>query len=191
MSTKKEKAKDLIDADEKQPGEEERPLAKFQGSKEEGHKVELLNHSALKTIFRTDCDQQANDLMAHCLKVLNSSESGSAGEVNDERTFMFSIIADIAPRDPVERMLAVQMAATHVAAVRSARWLGATETIPQAQLHYNGYNKLMRTFTTQMEALRKHRSGGKQTVTVQHVNVEDGGQAIVGNVETGGPKHEK
>ena len=34
--------------------------------------------------------------------------------------------------------------------------------------------------------LRKHRNGGKQTVTVQHVNVEDGGQAIVGNVDAGG-----
>ena len=48
------------------------------------------------------------------------------------------------------------------------------------------FNKLMRTFTAQMEALRKHRHGGKQTVTVQHVNVEDGGQAIVGTVEAGG-----
>jgi hypothetical protein len=37
-----------------------------------------------------------------------------------------------------------------------------------------------------MEALRKHRNGGKQTVTVQHVNVEDGGQAIVGDVQSGG-----
>ncbi len=33
-----------------------------------------------------------------------------------------------------------------------------------------------------MEALRKHRTGGKQTVTVQHVNVQGGGQAIVGDV---------
>jgi hypothetical protein len=38
-----------------------------------------------------------------------------------------------------------------------------------------------------LEALRKHRNGGvKQTVTVQHVNVEDGGQAIVSNVQAGG-----
>ena len=54
------------------------------------------------------------------------------------------------------------------------------------QAHYSGYNKLCRTYSAQMEALRKHRNGGKQTVVVQHVNVNDGGQAIVGNVETGG-----
>jgi len=38
----------------------------------------------------------------------------------------------------------------------------------------------------QMETLRKHRNGGKQTVTVQHVNVSDGGKAIVGDVSHGG-----
>ena len=63
--------------------------------------------------------------------------------------------------------------------------------IDQTNLHYNGYTKLCRAYTGQMEALRKHRNGGKQTVTVQHVNVEDGGQAIVGNVETGGRGDER
>ena len=43
----------------------------------------------------------------------------------------------------------------------------------------------MRTFTTQMEALRKYRTGGEQKVTVQHVTVNEGGQAVVGNVATG------
>ncbi len=47
-------------------------------------------------------------------------------------------------------------------------------------------NKLTRSFAAQMEALRKHRNGGKQTVTVQHVKVSEGGQAIVGNVQAGG-----
>ncbi|MEH6648333.1 hypothetical protein [Sulfitobacter sp.] len=55
----------------------------------------------------------------------------------------------------------------------------------QVKAHYSGFNKLARTYTAQMEALRKHRNGGRQTVTVQHVNVENGGQAIVGNVQTG------
>jgi hypothetical protein len=33
-----------------------------------------------------------------------------------------------------------------------------------------------------MEALKRYRSGDEQKVTVQHVHVSDGGQAIVGNV---------
>ena len=43
-------------------------------------------------------------------------------------------------------------------------------------------NKLARTFAAQVEALKRYRTGGEQTVTVQHVSVSDGGQAIVGNV---------
>ncbi len=47
------------------------------------------------------------------------------------------------------------------------------------------FNKLMQTFMAQMEALKRYRSGGEQKVTVQHVNVSEGGQAIVGNVTQG------
>lgn len=50
---------------------------------------------------------------------------------------------------------------------------------------------MARFYATQMEALRKHHNGGKQTVTVQHVNVEGGGQAIVGNVAAGGAANGK
>jgi hypothetical protein len=33
-----------------------------------------------------------------------------------------------------------------------------------------------------MEALKRYRTGGEQKVTVHHVSVDEGGQAIVGNV---------
>jgi hypothetical protein len=46
----------------------------------------------------------------------------------------------------------------------------------------NGLTKLTRTYAAQMEALRRYRSGGEQKMTVQHVHVAEGGQAIVGNV---------
>ncbi|MGN6392978.1 MAG: hypothetical protein ACTHM9_12115 [Gemmatimonadales bacterium] len=42
--------------------------------------------------------------------------------------------------------------------------------------------RLMRTFTAQVAALKDYRSKGHQTVTVQHVQVSEGGQAIVGDV---------
>src|SRR5262245_7016680 len=41
----------------------------------------------------------------------------------------------------------------------------------------------MRTFTNQIETLKRYRSGAQQTVKVEHVY--EGGQAIVGNVQTG------
>lgn len=47
--------------------------------------------------------------------------------------------------------------------------------------------KLMAVYTKQIEALNKHRGKGQQKITVKHVNVEAGGQAIVGNVEARKP----
>ena len=44
-------------------------------------------------------------------------------------------------------------------------------------------NKLSRTYTALLEALNRHRGKGQQKMTVEHVHVYEGGQAIVGNVE--------
>ena len=159
---------------------------KFGGSASEGHTVTLTRDGALSAIFGNADPDQASAFLSHCLKVLRADEAGDGGEANDERLFLLSIIRDMAPRDAVERMLAVQMAATHVATIRAGRWMATSDNLPQLEAHYTGFNKLARTFAAQVEALRKHRTGGKQVVTVQHVNVADGGQAIVGNVQTGG-----
>ena len=129
----------------------------------------------------------AEALLEACANV-----SGSKEGLERDKSKALAIVAEIAPQEGIEAMLATQMAAVHVTAMRQSRLLATSETIPQFDAHEKAFNKLMRTFTAQMEALRKYRHGGKQTVTVQHVNVEDGGQAIVGNVEAGGRgRHEK
>jgi hypothetical protein len=43
-------------------------------------------------------------------------------------------------------------------------------------------NKLSRTYATLVEALNRHRGKGQQKVTVEHVHVHAGGQAVVGVV---------
>ena len=162
---------------------------KVSGSARTGHKIELAQDSALCRIFGTSDKMQANALLSHCLKPLKADEASDEHPGNDERIFMLSVIRDLAPRDPVERMLAVQMAATHVATIRAGRSMATADNLPQLEAHYTGFNKLARTFAAQVEALRKHRNGGKQVVLVQHVNVADGGQAIVGHVQAGGGVH--
>lgn len=159
---------------------------KLNGSPEDGQNITVADENALKTIFGTKHAEMANALLSHCFKVLKGNEASDEFPAHDERSFMLTAVAEIQPRDTFERMLVVQMAATHVAMIRSGRWLAHTENVEQVKTHYAGYTKLARVYVAQMEALRKHRTGGKQTVTVQHVNVEDGGQAIVGNVDAGG-----
>ena len=51
----------------------------------------------------------------------------------------------------------------------------------------NASAKMMDAFQKGTLALHKLRTGGTQTVTVQHVNVSDGGQAVVtGGFSSGG-----
>ena len=101
---------------------------------------------------------------------------------------MLSVIEGIEPRDQLEAMLASQMAAVHLSMMTFARRLTHVETIPQQDSAERAFTKLARTFSAQMEALKRYRTGGEQKVTVQHVTVSEGGQAIVGNVTQGGGK---
>jgi hypothetical protein len=66
-----------------------------------------------------------------------------------------------------------------------------TQFNPQQDSAERAFNKLTRTFTTQVEALKRYRTGGEQKVVVEHVTVNAGGQAIVGAVGTGGGCTEK
>jgi hypothetical protein len=109
-----------------------------------------------------------------------TSQGGAANE--ETVNFMLSVIKGIKPRDQVEAMLAAQMAAVHLSAMTFARRLAHVENIPQQDSAERAFNKLTRTFASQMEALKRYRTGGEQKVTVQHVTVGEGGQAIVGNV---------
>ena len=89
-------------------------------------------------------------------------------------------VTGIGARDETEGMLATQMVATHFAAISALRRLKASETIPQQDSNGNLAVKLLRTFTSQIEALQRYRGKGQQRVTVEHVHVNSGGQALVG-----------
>ena len=105
---------------------------------------------------------------------------------------MLSVIKGIEPRDQTEALLAAQMAAIHMASVTMASRLAHVENLPQQDSAERARSKLTRTFATQVEALRRYRTGGQQEVTVEHVTVEKGGQAIEAKgspgpgIETGG-----
>ena len=101
----------------------------------------------------------------------------SDGEFSEARLNQaFALVCGIAPQDPVEGMLAAQMAAVHTA---------NANTYMESELSEKAFNRLSRTFVAQMEALKKYRTGGEQKMTVEHVHVHGGGQAIVGNVQRG------
>src|SRR5437016_12381081 len=62
----------------------------------------------------------------------------------------------------------------------------ANQTFEGKKESLNQANKLSRTYVTLLEALNRHRGKGQQKVTVEHVHVHAGGQAVAGMVETPG-----
>jgi hypothetical protein len=122
------------------------------------------------------------DFSCALLDQLAHASSKGAKVDEDGINFMLAVIAGVEPRDEIEAMLAAQMAAVHTATMTFARRLAHVDNIPQQNSAERAFNKLARTFAAQMEALKRYRTGGEQKVTVQHVTVNEGGQAVVGNV---------
>ncbi len=118
-------------------------------------------------------------------QIVNISSPGPKTDI-DAANFVLGAVTGISPNDEVEAMLAMQMAAVHLATMTFARRLAHVENIPQQDSAERAFNKLARTFAGQVEALKRYRSKGEQRVYVERVDVRDGGQAIVGNVQGGG-----
>ena len=91
----------------------------------------------------------------------------------------------------MEKMLAHQMAVAHEAAMRvmnqALSYESQRNSVEACRLA-NTAARLMGVFQDGLLTLQRLRTGGTQTVTVQHVNVQPGAQAVIGNVGTGGCK---
>jgi hypothetical protein len=110
------------------------------------------------------------------------------GQAVDEAKMNYAItfVAGLQPRDQIETTLGVQMAAIHLATMKTAENLGGAKNLQVMDMQERALNRLARTFAAQMEALKRYRSKGEQRVYVERVTVNEGGQAIVGPVAHGG-----
>ncbi|WP_373089332.1 hypothetical protein [Sneathiella sp.] len=96
------------------------------------------------------------------------------------------LFESIKPADGMEAMLAVQMVGAHEAAMECLRRAMVPGQTFEGRANNLGHaQKMMSLYARQLAALDKHRGKGEQKVTVKHVHVASGGQAIVGNVEAG------
>jgi hypothetical protein len=66
------------------------------------------------------------------------------------------------------------------------RRAGASELASVDALDRDCQFVALRAYSVQVETLRRLRHGGDQYVRVEHVHVNDGGQAVIGNVKTAG-----
>ena len=94
----------------------------------------------------------------------------------------------IAPQDEIEVMIAAQLIATHNATMECyRRAMIGEQTLEGRRDNLSQANKLSRTYAVLLDALNRYRGKeGQQKVTVEHVDVHAGGQAVVGMVESPG-----
>jgi hypothetical protein len=146
----------------------------------------------LKRIGGSRSDQWNHTLADQAVQALWTKNSDA--ETRDRQlSATVAALIGIAPKDELEGMMAAQLIAAHNAAMECYRramlgeqtFEGRRENLAQA-------NKLSRTFATLLEALNRHRGKGQQKMTVEHIHVHAGGQAVVGMVEhAGGGEHTK
>jgi hypothetical protein len=164
---------------------EAKPQVRFRLSEKEGDPQIKLDHpnKLIGRALLTEALASADGDFVSGIASQLANASAHDQDINEAGlNFMLSVIKGIEPRDQLESMLAAQMAAVHVASMTFARQLANVGNIPQQDSAERAFNKLTRTFAMQMEALKRYRAGAEQKVTLQHVSVAEGGQAIVGNV---------
>jgi hypothetical protein len=157
-------------------------------SDEEGHRYRLVD------MFGTRSLQFVESMLRGLGKATadHSRDHGFHPGSSDQVAFnaALSVIDGVRPKDEIEAMLAAHMAVTNIALLELvARTRGAIaghmyqgNGIKRLDILGNLTTKFMRTYTMQVEALARKRSKGEQNVTVKHVHVHAGGQAVVGNV---------
>jgi hypothetical protein len=136
----------------------------------------------LKTALGTVSDAFV-DMTLHHLE--RAARMPGAGPSDMAINGAIAVITAFAPKNEMEAALALQAACTHmVAMVMMARIGGGHGGSHRLPGLASASAKLLRAYCTQIETYRRLRSGGDQNIRVEHVHVHEGGQAIVGAVNT-------
>ena len=100
-------------------------------------------------------------------------------------------IKNLKPRDEIEGALLSQMIVAHMLAMNFAKRAHSLTDPELIDRNVGRTARLMRTFAGHLDAFNRYRGKGQQQIIVKHVHVENGGQAIVGDVIGGGGANEK
>lgn len=99
---------------------------------------------------------------------------------------MLQSLADSAPKDATEAKLCLQSTVLYAQGLTFLYKAEHCTRIDYTEVYMKNAIKLLRLHNETIEALGKYRRGGEQKIVIQHVQVNNGGQAIVGNVHNGG-----
>ena len=120
---------------------------------------------------------------ATLVQIQNASRLPS-GEISETSVnAVLAFIEGAQPKNEVEAALAIQMGCIHAVTMAVLSHLGgAFGGNRNTAMMAAAVARLGRAFAAQVETLRRLRNGGSQLVRVEHVHVNDGAQAVIGNV---------
>jgi hypothetical protein len=155
-----------------------------------GGRTPILSMESLKVSFRSlrPCNDTSSSAFvnASLFQLQGAAPLAWGWHFRGRLDAALALIQAVAPKDEVEAALAVQMAATHSAAMMVLVRLGGGHGGERRVAALgSAAARLMRAYTHQVETLRRLRHGGAQLIRIERVDVNDGGQAIIGNVRAG------
>lgn len=104
-------------------------------------------------------------------------------DTSERATALIEALMGTAPKDEFEGMCAAQLIAAHATVMRCFRVsANPNNSVEVKDIYLKQAGKLMRSFAVVLDTLNRHRGKGQQKMTVEHIYVADGGQAIIGNI---------
>jgi hypothetical protein len=152
-----------------------RKAPKIEMTEDRGASITINEKDQLETLYGTRTAEAAEAILKSGLNAF--------GENGVEYFDLVPAMAvEMEPRDAVEAMLVTQMAATHVAMTTMSLKLHHASSFQMRESFERSMTRLSRSFLAQMDQLKKYRAKAQQVVRVERVEVNEGGQAIVGDV---------
>jgi hypothetical protein len=141
-----------------------------------------LDHAALQQRLPR-LDAEVVDGLAQQLVALGCVSGGLPDEA--AVALALGLVVGLQPRDAGEAMLATHMALVNKAVTTALRRFEQAHSAQEAEAAERSLNRLLRMSNEQLLTLQRMRNGGQQKMTVEHLTIQHGGQAIVGHVNTG------
>jgi hypothetical protein len=124
---------------------------------------------------------------ALALDIIRRSAYAIPGYDEDTQTkILCEFLNEMKPQNAIEGMLCAQLALLHFQGIQHLGGAEKTDWRPHIEFDLNAAIKLLRLQHETLDVLMRYRRKGEQRVIVQHVNVNEGGRAIVGHFQSGG-----
>ncbi len=127
----------------------------------------------------------SDDVVSSRLTEIQAHFAKAGDDTGQKMSAALAFIAGCDPENEQQSAMATQLALVHDAALTALSRANRAEYMESYEKYSNQANKLSRTFAMLTDSYAKLQRGGIQTV--KHVNVYEGGQAVVADhVHTGG-----